>query len=94
MEKIEAISPVLPLNKMKIEVEVLGILKNYVSRKMRKETSSVILEDSISLCNLIKLILIPYDVEKIVLVNGKYVPPNYMLQDGDIVKIFSPIPGG
>jgi molybdopterin converting factor small subunit len=34
------------------------------------------------------------DMDKVVLVNQKYVPPNYSLREGDVVQIFPPLDGG
>ncbi|MFX0203433.1 MAG: MoaD/ThiS family protein [Candidatus Hodarchaeota archaeon] len=75
-------------------MEVFSILINTVNQRFKNGDNTVIFGNKITLAEMLKRVSIPEDMEKIVLVNGKYCDSNYELKDGDIVKIFPPIAGG
>jgi len=79
---------------IQVEIEIFGLFKYYASKAFKKGVNSIIVEDSTSVFDLPRILSLPENIEKIVLVNERYVPPNYILKEGDHVKIFSPVPGG
>jgi molybdopterin converting factor small subunit len=42
----------------------------------------------------LKKISIPDDIDKVVLVNDRYASPMEIIKEGDVVKVFPPVPGG
>lgn len=80
---------------MKAKIEIFGFLKDHVPEEFReKRPLELSFENPTSLHYLLDEVLLLHDFDKIALVNGKYVPPDYTLKDGDAVQVFSPIPGG
>ncbi len=79
---------------IKIRVEVFAFLKDYVPAEFKQGKDFVFLESPMSVDNLLKKIRIPDHIDKIVLVNDKYVSPIDILKEGDVVKVFPPVPGG
>jgi molybdopterin converting factor small subunit len=79
---------------MKVLIEVFGPLRNCACLKAKNGSFALSLENPIPLHYLVNQRLRLRDIDKIVLVNGKYVAPNYCLREGDTVQIFSPLPGG
>ena len=77
---------------MKVRIELFGFLKD--STNFQDFPSEFFFEGLISLDYLLNEILKLKDMDKVVLVNQKYVPPNYSLREGDVVQIFPPLDGG
>ena len=79
---------------MKITVEVVGPLRDHLPVESKNGLWELSFEEPPSLSYVVNVSLDLRDVDKIVLANGKYVTPDYSLKDGDMVQIFSPLPGG
>jgi molybdopterin converting factor small subunit len=80
--------------KMKITIEVVGPLRDDLPVESKNGLRELSFRYQPSLSHVVNVVLHLGDVDKIVLVNGKYVTPHYSLNDGDRVQIFSPLPGG
>ena len=79
---------------MKITIEVVGPLRDHLPPESKKGLCELSFEEPPSLSYVVNVTLGLRDVDKIVLANGKYVTPDYSLRNGDMVQIFSPLPGG
>lgn len=79
---------------IKVKVEIFAFLKEYVPTEYKEGANFILLDNFISVSDLTKVFSIPNNIEKITIVNEKYVSPDYILKDGDSVKIFPPVPGG
>jgi len=79
---------------VKIEVRVHGYLKLRLIEKLRHASAFLTLEKPTAIHYLVDCVLEIQPPEAIVLVNGRYSSPDYILQDGDSVYIFSPLAGG
>ena len=79
---------------IKVGVEVFAFLKDYVPQELRDGANYICLESPMSVSGLLKKISIPDNINKIVLVNEKYASPMDILKEGDVVKVFPPVPGG
>ena len=78
---------------MKIRVHLYTILKKYGEGKI-DEDNTLCLPEPLSLCGLAAYLNIPQKPGKTFLVNSSPRPKEYVLQDGDVVKIFGFICGG
>ncbi len=79
---------------MKVKIELIGFRKDHASLEGKGPSFEITFENPISLRGLLDTVLNIQSLDKIVLVNSKYVSPNYSLQEEDLVQIFSPIDGG
>lgn len=79
---------------VKIEVRVHGFLKHRMTEKLRHAPATLTLEKPTAIQYLVDCILEIKPPEAIVLVNGRYSAPDYILQEGDSVYVFSPLAGG
>jgi sulfur carrier protein ThiS len=78
---------------MKIRVHLYTILKKYGEGKI-EEDNTLCLPEPTSLSGLMAHLNIPKKPGKTFLVNNRPRSEEYILQDGDIVKIFGYICGG
>jgi sulfur carrier protein ThiS len=78
---------------MKITVHLYTILKKYGEGKI-DEDNTLCLPEPLSLQELAAYLNIPQKPGKTFLVNSSPRPKEYILQDGDVVKIFGYICGG
>jgi sulfur carrier protein ThiS len=78
---------------MKIRVHLYTVLKKYGEGKI-DENNTLCLPEPLSLCGLTAYLNIPQKPGKTFLVNSSPRPKEYVLQDGDVVKIFGFICGG
>lgn len=79
---------------MKITIEVVGSVRDHLPLESKNGLQELSFTHQPSLSHVVNVTLDLGDVDKIVLVNGAYVPANYSLKRGDTVQIFSPLPGG
>jgi molybdopterin converting factor small subunit len=77
---------------MEIRVEFFAYLANYSPDGEKKVTLSV--DEGITLKDLWDRLRIPFNVEKICLVNGSYYSEEKTLQQGDVVSIYPMVDGG
>ena len=78
---------------MKIRVHLYTILKKYGEGKI-DEDNTLCLPEPLSLQGLAAYLNIPKKPGKTFLINSSPRPKEYILQDGDVVKIFGFICGG
>jgi len=78
---------------MKIKVHLYTILKKYGKGKI-DENNTIRLPEPLSLQELAAYLNIPQKSGKNFLVNDTPCPKEYILKDGDVVKIFGFICGG
>ena len=78
---------------MKIEVKLVGRLKKYGQDKLDEE-NILELDEQATVSDLIDLLGIPPEQNKVVLVNGRDVDSNYELSAGDRVSIYNLLAGG
>ncbi len=81
-------------NFMKVEIQVIGMLEEDISLPWPGRRGEVSMERSTTLHYLLTEVLKIRDMDKVVLVNGKYRNPMYDLQDGDEIQIFPRLDGG
>ena len=79
---------------MDVTIEVFGPLNDSARLTLKNGPTDLCLEHEMSIDYLVNEFLGLRASDKIVLVNGAYVPANYTLKQGDTVQIFSPLPGG
>ena len=79
---------------VEIEVRVHGFLKHRLMEKLRHASVTLTLEKPTAIHYLVDCILEIQPPDAIVLVNGRYNAPDYILQEGDSVYVFSPLAGG
>lgn len=78
---------------MKIEVKLVGRLKKYGQDKLDEE-NILELDEQATVSDLIDLLGIPPEQNKVVLVNGRDVKQDYQLSAGDRVSIYNLLAGG
>jgi molybdopterin converting factor small subunit len=79
---------------MKAKIKVIGPLRNYTSHVSDDDLFEFCLESPVSLQFVVDNMLHLHSVEKVIMVNGVYVPINYLLKEGDLVQIFPLLAGG
>lgn len=78
---------------MKIEVKLVGRLKQYGQDKLN-ENNKIELNDQATVNDLIEELGMPPEQNKVVLVNGRDVKQDYELSDGDKVVFYNLLAGG
>ena len=78
---------------MKIEVKLVGRFKKYGQDKLDEE-NILELDEQATVSDLIDLLGIPPEQNKVVLVNGRDVKQDYQLSAGDRVSIYNLLAGG
>ena len=80
---------------MKIRIQVFSPrIEEDFPQAMKGGSFELSLQDPASLHNLFEKVLHIQLSEKVVLVNGRYVYPNYALQENDLVQILPMLDGG
>jgi sulfur-carrier protein len=79
---------------MKIKIRLFTKLAEYVPEREPGKTFEFDLPESGSVASLITRLHIPAEEAKIIMVNGRAKPPEYVLDENDEVAIFPPIGGG
>jgi sulfur carrier protein ThiS len=79
---------------MMVKIEVARLTEDHFPPETRGHSFELSFEDPISLYHLLDTILHVHPSDKIVLVNGSYVSPDYRLQEGDLVQVFPMMDGG
>ena len=88
---------------MKIKIQVFGFEKEKFPPEVQGDSFELSLENPISLHSLLDTVLHIHTLENGLLINGEYYfflingtyyPPNYSLQDGDVVQILPMLDAG
>ena len=80
---------------MKVEARVYATLRRYLPEDKRENPIMLELPDGTTVGEVVEKVLkIPPDAVKVVFVNGRHVPFEHVLADGDRVGIFPPVAGG
>ncbi len=79
---------------MRIEVRLFANLGDYLPLTARRAGASVELDDGATVGDLCRLLGIPDDLPRLLLVNGHEVDPAHRLATGDVVSVLPPLVGG
>ncbi len=77
---------------MNITLKLYTVLREYLPADIKENTLSI--PDNSKVVDLIKILKIPDELPKIILINGVQKNPESELSDGDELSIFPPISGG
>ncbi len=79
---------------MRIELRLYASLKGYLPEDSLDNTCSVEMEEGATVKKLFEKFQIPFDLPKIIFLNGIHARGDEMLKDGDRVGAFPPVAGG
>ena len=77
---------------MDVQVKLYGLFQQYAPEERRE--FKLELRPGSTIEELLETLKIPFDLERILLVNGRRLEPKRMLESGDTIVIFSPLCGG
>jgi hypothetical protein len=77
---------------MDVQVKLYGLFLQYAPEK--RQEFQLELPAGTAIEGLLKTLKIPFDLDRILLVNGRQSGPERMLEPGDTIVIFSPLYGG
>jgi molybdopterin converting factor small subunit len=77
---------------MDVQVKLYGLFQQYAPEE--RQEFELELPAGAGIEELLKTLKIPFDLDRILLVNGRQSGPEKMLQPGDTIVIFSPMCGG
>ncbi|MBI5375449.1 MAG: MoaD/ThiS family protein [Candidatus Schekmanbacteria bacterium] len=78
----------------KIEVRAYATLLKYMPDLDLAKGKMIDIEDNTSIESLLKLLGIPKEETKIIIVNGVHAELDYIVKENDRVAIFPPVAGG
>jgi len=79
---------------MKIEVKLFSFLCSLFGKDGNRYSFNMEIEEGTTCADLLKILHIPQDLPKVILINGMVKEEKYLLQEGDEVSILPPIEGG
>ena len=79
---------------MRVQVRLYASLRAYLPPPAPGAPTVVDVPDGATVGDLLQKLFIPHDEVKVVFVNGRTRPPEWVLQDGDEVGVFPPVGGG
>jgi sulfur-carrier protein len=79
---------------MKVKVQLYAILAKYLPTNAHNKTTVLEVAEGISVQEVLNELMIPENMPKILLVNGRNAELDRVLAEGDTVSIFPPIAGG
>jgi molybdopterin converting factor small subunit len=77
---------------MDVQAKLYGLFQQYAPEERRE--FKLELPAGATIEELLKTLKIPFDLDRILLVNGRQSGPKRMLEPGDTIVIFSPLYGG
>ncbi len=77
---------------MNVEVKLYGFFKRYAPDEQREFNLDLPAETTVE--ELLVLLKIPLDLDRVLLVNGRRSEPQVVMAPGDTIVIFSPLTGG
>jgi molybdopterin converting factor small subunit len=81
-------------DKMRVKVKVFATLVHHVPNAVSAVPFEVELAESARVDDLVAQLKLPVEDVKLVFVNGRARPPEWVLQPGDELGIFPPVGGG
>ena len=78
---------------MKVEVKLHAQLRKFVPKKDRNHLTLDV-DEGIPVKNIVKMIGVPLDKAKLIIINGVRGKPSDKLTDGAVVDLFPPLAGG
>jgi len=78
---------------MKVEVKLHAQLRKFAPKK-GEDHMTLRVDEGIPVKDLVKIIGVPLDKAKLIIINGKRCTPAEKLSDGAVVDLFPPIAGG
>lgn len=82
------------MRNISVTVKLFGTLRKYAVGYDREKGLSVPLAEGDTIRNLLKILGIPENEARMLLVKGVYKKPTDPLNDGDEISLFLPIAGG
>jgi len=77
---------------MNVQVKLYGLFQQYAPEKVQEFELELPLGSTVE--GLLKILKIPIDQDRILLVNGRLSEPEWVLEAEDMVVIFPPMCGG
>ncbi len=77
---------------MVIILKLFGGLQEFLPN--RTNPHSVELDEGADVVDVLKIFGVPKEKPRVLLVNGRHVELDYVLQDGDVLAVFPPVAGG
>lgn len=79
---------------MNVKVKLFSYLAKLLPPCSQNNTAEIIIEEGVTVEDLLNMLNVPNDTTNVVLVNRKYQDRKTMLNEGDTVTVFPPITGG
>jgi molybdopterin converting factor small subunit len=79
---------------MKINLNLYASLAEYLPDRTRGNPNSLELPEGTTIKRLIEQLRIPFDIPRIIFLNGAHAPLETFLKDGDRLGMFPPLAGG
>ena len=79
---------------MKVEVQLFATLAAYLPAGATGDSVTVGMPDGTTVAEVIRSLQIPIHLECLTVVNGRDIPSEHRLADGDVLSLFPPLAGG
>lgn len=80
---------------MNVEVVLLGLHRAVLPAGSAGDSVALSFEaDAVPLSEVVRVLRMPADIGRIVLLKGEAISDEHLLQDGDVIVVVSPIAGG
>ncbi|MBI5167405.1 MAG: MoaD/ThiS family protein [candidate division NC10 bacterium] len=79
---------------MKVKVQLFATLSLYLPRGVENRTATLDLPEGASVAEAFRVLRLPDDLPKLILLNGINVKEDARLKEGDVLSVFPPIAGG
>lgn len=79
---------------MNVRIKLFSYLAKLLPPGSQNNTAEIIIEEGVTVEDLLNMLNVPNDTTNVVLVNRKYQDRKTMLKEGDTVTVFPPITGG
>jgi sulfur-carrier protein len=79
---------------MKVTLRLMATFRDFLPEPAARSALSIDVDKQETVQGLLKMLEVPDDLPRIILVNGQYATEDSLLNDGDIVSVFPPLIGG
>jgi molybdopterin converting factor small subunit len=79
---------------VKVEVQLFATLATYLPPGATGDSVTLGIPDGTTVAEVIRSLLIPIHLECVTVVNGRDIPSEHQLTDGDVLSLFPPLAGG
>ncbi|MGQ9609952.1 MAG: MoaD/ThiS family protein [bacterium] len=79
---------------MNVRIKLFSYLAKLLPPGSQNNTAEIIIEEGVTVEDMLNMLNVPNDTTNVVLVNRKYQDRKTMLKEGDTVTVFPPITGG